>query len=344
MFVMAVIASVSLAQEPVTMSPPAPPAPPKVEPQVKFSGVIFPRFGLDLTEGKDDFNAFEVDRTYLKADVKITDKLASRFTIDSGRVPAPTVTLPDGTAVTGTGDTQLRVFVKHAWFEYKPSDAITTRGGLTETPFLPFEEKFEGTRYAAKAFLDDLKLEATADLGASVGGKHADGLVTWMVGAYNGETFKAPEVDAGKSFQALVVVDPLAAPDAKTSLPIAVFVDESLHTGGDPRTTFAGFVGFKAPELLVTAQFDGTMSGGTTGLGQSVLAQVRAPDVAFVLGRFDHWDPSSAADDGQIKIIGGVGKDFMKNVSAIASYERTMSEVPDSTPVHGVFLRGQVGF
>lgn len=316
----------------------------KAEPTVKISGVLFPSYGLDLTEGADSYNEFDIDRSYLRADAKLDDKLAVRLTLDANRLSDVTVVLEDGTEIEAANDPRLRVFVKHAWLEVKPVKDVQLRFGMVDTPFLPFEEQFEGMRYVFKVFLDDVKLESTTDLGISASGKHADGLFGWGVGVYNGEFYTNPEIDAGKSFQARVSVDPLAGQD-DLGLPIAAFVDEKLITGEDPRTVAGGMVGFEAPIVLATAQFDVALQGDVVGMGQSVVARADAPDVAFVLARFDRFDPDTATDDdGQIKLWGGLGRDFTKNVSLALTYERAMVEADPDVPVHGVFAHGLAGF
>ena len=54
-------------------------------PKVKVSGLLFPSYGFDLTEGADGYNEFDIDRSYLRADAKLTDVLSVRLTLDANR-------------------------------------------------------------------------------------------------------------------------------------------------------------------------------------------------------------------------------------------------------------------
>jgi hypothetical protein len=326
----------------------SPPAthPEEQPPTVKVSGLLYAHYGFDLTEGQDDFNSFDLDRTYLRLDAKLTDQLSTRLTLDSNREDSQTVALADGTEVDVPGDSRLRVFVKHAWLSWKASDAFELKGGMVDTPFLPFTEAYQGLRWTARTFLDDNKLESTTDLGVMATGKVAEGRFSYGVGVYNGEFFSKPEVGSGKSVQVRLTVDPLAGGERKISLPISGFVDENLHEDPvGPALTWAGDVGFAHPNLLVQAQVAGRSQDGVSGLGQSFQLVPRVPDVGYLYTRLDHWDPDgAAADDGDVKVIGGVGHDFFTKVSLGVQYEQTMYEAADATPVRGVFLRTQAGF
>jgi hypothetical protein len=320
---------------------------PKPEPPpVKVSGVIFAHYGLDLTEGADLANAFDLDRTYLKIDAKPTDVLGIRLTLDSNRESAQTVTDSTGAEFVVPEDPRFRVFVKHAWLEWKATSDISVKGGMIETVFVPFVEGYTGLRWTAKTFLDDNKLESSADLGVSVFGKHAKGLVSWAAGVYNGEFFSAPETGSGKSVQARFTVDPLAGEGKKVGLPISGFVDENLHEDPvDPALTWAGDVGFKHPNFLFSAEVAGRSQGELSGLGQSVQITPGAPDVGYVVARLDRWDPdTSAADDGTMKIWAGAAHDFHDKISLGAFYERIVPEAPADIPSQGLYVRAQAGW
>ncbi len=345
---------------PASATPPPPPLPastketdPAATPEmkstpspVKVSGVLFASWGMDLSEDADYFNAFNIDRAYVRADAKLNDKLSTRVTLDAGRESAQTVTVPTGESVVVPEDLRLRIFLKHAWLAYKPSKAIEIKGGMIDTPFLGFVESYQGLRWTARTFLDDQKLESTTDLGVMASGKHADGLVSWGAGVYNGEFFTNPEVGSGKSLQGRLTVDPLAGEGAKVTLPITVFVDENLQQDDAPgRLTFAGDVGFAHENLLVSGQVAGRSSDGVSGLGQSFQLVPKITDVGYLYTRLDRWDPDTATDDdGNMKIIGGLGHDFYEKVGLGVQYERTMLEATPDVPLHGVFVRMQAGY
>lgn len=317
-------------------------APPK--PTVQVGALVFPRYTLDLSEGSDGFNGFDIDRAYLRTDAKLSDRFAARLTLDANRMSAVTVTLPDGTELDVPADTRLRVFVKHAWLEVKPVDDVQVRFGMVDTPYLPVEEQITGMRWLFRAFLDDVKLASTTDLGVSAAGKHAGGRLGWGVGVYNGEFFSAPEVDSGKSFQARVTVDPLAGTD-RLKLPITVYAEEELHADDDAETLAGGMVGFVHSHFVAEAQLDAHLTGGVTGVGVSAVVRPQLPDVGFAVARVDRYDPDGAtADDAQVKLWAGLGRDFLEKVSLATLFEATLPEAEDATQTLAVVVHGQVGF
>jgi hypothetical protein len=330
-------------------SPPAPaPEPAKpadAKPSVKISGVVYAHYGLDLTDGAEKMNSFDLDRAYVKADAKLTDKIATRVTIDANRLAPSTVTLPDGSTAAVPTDTRLRVFVKHAWVDFTVAKDIHVLGGVIETPYVSFFENQTGMRWTARVFLEEDRLESSADLGVVATGKHKNGLVSWAAGVYNGEYYTNPEVSAGKSVQGRLTVDPLAKEGAKIGLPITIFVDENVHDGGSSTLTSAGNVGFTNKVLNAYVEAIASSVDGVTGLGESVQVVPKIPDVVFFYARYDHWDPTvKGATDGTSKVWLGAAHEFLPKVDLGVSYERTMAESTPETPSHGIFVRMQAGY
>lgn len=313
------------------------------KPTVKVSGLLFPQWSLDLAQGADGANAFSVERTYLRVEGTITPTVSARLTLDAKRGQSQSITLTDGSTIVVSGDERYGVFVKQAWVEWRPSEQITTRGGIIDTPMVPYLESGRHQRWIHKTFLDDADLASSADVGVNVTGKHAKGLLSWTAGLYNGETYKSPESGAGKSAQARVTVDPLAPGGEGLSLPITVFVNENLQDGDTPDVfVWAGDVAFDSPYLLATAEVAGSSQGGVQGLGFSGSVAPGVPKIGFILVRVDHWDPDAAVPgDDHTTLIAGPAHDFLEKLSVGVFYERTMSA---DAPEQAVFLRGQVGF
>ena len=315
-------------------------------PEITVSDVLFAHYGVDLTEGAELANSFDLDRTYLRTDAKLGDELAVRLTLDSNRQSSQTVVLPTGEELEIPADTRVRVFVKHAWLAWKPNKELEIRGGMVDTPFLSAVERYQDLRWTARTFLDDQKLASTTDLGVSASGRHAKGTFGWGTGVYNGEFFSSPETGSGKSLQARVTLDPLVAGEDDLKLPITAFVEQELYEGDVPSSLlFAGDLGFVHPNLMLSAQVAGRSQDGISGLGQSAQISPRIEDVGFLYGRFDRWDPDTATeDDGNTKLIGGVAHELYEEVLLGLQYERLTLESDPELPEHGVFLRMQAGF
>jgi hypothetical protein len=316
----------------------------KAEPKfpiVKPSGVIFPRWSLDLTDGSDMYNEFAVDRVYLRTDVQINKRFGARITLDADHMKP---------VETDTGsflyDTKYRVFVKHAYLEIKDLGPIKIKAGIIDTPYTAWWDNFWGNRYISESFAKQYKVLATADAGVSVQGAHADGLLDWNVSLLNGEGYDKLEVDAGKAVQARITVDPLAK-QKDLDLPITGFVSYQGHptSGGEPTLVYGGGAGFQIPRLLVWAEVLGESEGGTSGLGYSATANPRLPKYLGLVARYDHWDPDTSADnDGETRILAGLDKDFFDKVSLAVMYERSWVEGAEDSAEHGIVVHGQAGF
>ena len=310
-------------------------------PVVKPAGMLFLRYAYDLTEGAEGNNSFSADRLYLRTDVQMNKMIGARITLDADRVkPA---TLGDGSTL--TLDTKYRVFVKHAYVEVKGLGPIKIRAGMVDTPWGPYADGFTGNRYIADNFAKAVSVLPTADLGVSVLGTHAKGLVDWNLSFLNGEGYDKVELDAGKAIQARISVDPIVS-QKERNLPISGYIGYFGHpTDGVPTLVYAGAVGFKMPQLLVWAELLGEIEGETSGMGYSATLNPRLPDIAGLVVRYDHWDPDTQADDDAgTTLIAGLQKEFIEKVAVAVTYERSWDDVAPDAPTHGVVVHAQAGF
>jgi len=319
---------------------PAEKADDKPKPEVEVGGMIFAHYGVNLTDGAENFNEFAIDRAYLTAKAKITPHLGARLTLDADRMkPVETDT------GAFTYDTKYRIFLKHAYLEWKDfAPGMKVRAGMTDTPYQPLADQFWDHRYVEKGLADEQGLVSTSDLGISIGGTHAKGLVDWTAGVYNGEGYSKIEVDSGKSIEARLTIDPLARGE-KFQLPLTGFVDYHMNQDADPTITYVGAAGFKMPYVWVWGEYLGKSQGAVNGSGFSAALLPGVPKVARAIFRYDHWDPSTDTDkDATDKIVGGVSHNFTDKIALAATYERVTAEAAPDAPGHGIFLHLQAGF
>jgi hypothetical protein len=300
-------------------------------PQVKVGALVFAHYGYDLTKSAKSANSFDLDRAYLSAQSQLNDHLAAKVMLDAGRL--------DDTSA----DTKLRVYVKHAWLEASNGKAIKARFGVVDTGYLSYGEQFLGLRYMGKLMADDQKALSTADIGINAQGEQAGGLVSWHAAILNGEGYSKPEIDAGKTGQARVSVDPLAKKQ-KFALPITGFVSYAIPAkGNDAVLVYAGAVGVKVPHVLGWVEYVGKSTAGVSSGGISATVSPRMAKYGGIVLRVDRWDPDAAKDkDASLKISGGLTHDFLEKTAVSLTYERAQPEVGDAT--HGIFARMQAGF
>ncbi len=314
----------------------------KPKPEVELGATIYTHYGYDLTDGSDGYNEFAVDRAYLYGKAKISKRLSARLTLDVGRFDA----LVDSTGTEYTLDTKYRAFLKHAYLEWKDwAPGMSVRAGMIDTPYVPYQEKFLGTRWIGKVFTDSQKVLGSADLGVNLAGEHAGGVVSWGAAVMNGEGYDKLEVNAGKSVQARLSVDPLAKKD-KSKLPITAFVNyNGQGPDADAILTYVGALGYKMPYLTLWGEYVGRSQGDISGSGYSATLMPGMPKYGYLLVRYDHFDPDGATDkDANDAISAGLAHDFVDKVSLGAFYERGTDEATPDEPEHGLFVRLQAGF
>jgi hypothetical protein len=328
------LSSLLVAQALAQDAAPPPEAKSAFKPEFKTTALVYLGWGMDLDPAAEGANAFSVDRAYLGAGAKLSEKIAARVLLDADVMSATT-------------DTKQRVFVKNAyaeWYDFAPG--MKARAGIVDTGYPSYSESFTGFRYLGKVFADRNKVLNTADFGINVQGKNLDGLLDWHAALLNGEGYGKPEVDAGKTGQLRVAVDPLAK-GKSMSLPIMGFASYALPGAATPDATlvYVGSAGFKMPYVMAWGEYLGVSEGTKSGGGFSAQLSPRAPNIAYLVARYDHFDPDSAATgDGTDLLVAGVGRDFMDKVSVALTYEQTTLESAPTKPASGIFVHAQAGW
>jgi hypothetical protein len=118
---------------------------------------------------------FDLKRFYVGIDHKFNDIFAANITTD---------VLYDGNA--------MQLYVKKAYLEANVDPALDIRVGSSDMPWIPFAEGVYGYRYVENTLIDRVKLGNSADWGAYVQGKFADGMFGYEVAVVNGAGYKTP--------------------------------------------------------------------------------------------------------------------------------------------------------
>ncbi len=158
-------------------------------------------------------NGVRLSRAYLIAIGRINKEFSGKFTLDEA--------YSDPTASNGRGN----VFVKYLYGIYTPAKDIAVRFGLTETPWIPYEEGLWNYRFVSETAPDYEGFMPSSDLGLAVVGNLFNKLIGYHVMVSNGEGYQAPQ--NGRGF----------AGAARIALNIKPFIfnifgmDESMHNG-----------------------------------------------------------------------------------------------------------------
>jgi hypothetical protein len=318
------------------------------KPKVSVEGTLYADWSMDLSEGAQLANEFQIGRAYLTAKGRPHEKLELRITTDIGREKAQSIEVADGSGgvveVEVPEDTSYRPFLKYAWLEWKDAlPGVKLRAGMVDTPFPGYYDKFWDHRFASKAATDEFKVLDTADLGVAALGKHKDGLVDWHLAAINGAGYKNPDEDRTKAIQGRFTLDPAAGKGA-LSLPVSLVGSVEPTQDGDPRVVALGAAGVGSPHLLVWGE-GFTTRGEADGLGASGTLMPRHPEWGALYARLDWYDPdTTASDDATTRIIGGVSHRFADKVQAAVQLAQVGAEASPDAPERVASLRLDAGF
>jgi hypothetical protein len=152
------------------------------KPNGKAFGKVFFNYHLDITEGAEKVNSFEIQRSYLGYKYHFSKDISAKITLDAGPVGV-------GSAYT--------VFVKIAQLDWQVAKPVKLSVGLIGLKQFDTQEKFWGYRYIFKSFQDEFAFGSSADLGANVEIKLMDNL-SMNVFALNGEGYKKIQDNMGR--------------------------------------------------------------------------------------------------------------------------------------------------
>jgi len=295
---------------------------------VTLSGKIFSHWGMDLSEGADSQNEFDIDRLYVHLRRKLDQGFSVRMTTDVSRVE-------------GEGSL-LRPHLKYAYVQMADvAPGITLRAGMAANSLADLADDFWRHRYIYGSFVDTNQVMASSDLGIYALGEHADGAVNWQAAVVNGSGYGQPESAKGKLAQGQVSYDLLNGSDS--AMPVVIYASTGLGTD-ETETVIAGVLGFDNESITAWAEALTATTGDTASMGYSASLVPHIANVNLIF-RYDHFDADTAVDaDAKDTWMAGVGNDFIQTVSLALVYEHTSLEALPDTPSHGIFLRTQAHF
>lgn len=246
-------------------------------------------------------NNFDVTRAYLTAAGKLTHGVGVRITTD----------------VYGNSDGQKGVRLKYAYVTWRPErSAVGFRFGLTETPWIGWEEALWDFRMQGPVATDRNGYLTSSDYGVAVDGSWDGESVNFQAGLYNGEGYNQPPGDGHKDVSARLSVRLLASDDPGRvgGLRANGYAQLGTPSGGGRRNRYIGMVSYKsklltlAGELALTRDRDSLTTVTTRGRVASTFAVVRIPNTPVALiGRVDLVDPDvNLHGDRRTEFIAGL--------------------------------------
>ncbi len=158
-------------------------------------------------------DGFRLSRAYLIAIGRINKEFSGKFTLDEA--------YSDPTAANGRGN----VFVKYLYGIYTPAKDVAIRFGLTETPWIPYEEGLWNYRFVSETAPDYEGFMPSSDLGLAVVGSLFNKLIDYHLMVSNGEGYQAQQNGRGYAGAARIALN------IKPFIFNIFGMDESMHNG-----------------------------------------------------------------------------------------------------------------
>jgi hypothetical protein len=292
---------------------------------VSVGGVIYTQWGAEL-DSLSPANNFDVTRAYLNAVGRFDGGIMVRITGD---------VFHDNDA-TARGSLSYRL--KYAYAAWTPQGSpLTIRFGLTQTPWLDWEEALWDYRMQGTMAFERNGYVSSADFGAAVDGNINHELVDFQVGAYNGENYNTAPGDQHKDLMGRVSVRVLGTGDGSRvgGLRLTGYAQLGAPTSGGTRNRFVGMASYKSKIVTLAGQYISTTDtvtaparAKTTGRVISAYGVFHFPASPIaILGRVDLADPNtSASNDKRTDIIAGVSYQLNPHVRVLADLDNVSYE------------------
>jgi hypothetical protein len=202
-------------------------------------------------------NNFDITRGYVNVIGRFSNGVYTRVTADIFSATA---------AGNATGSYSYRLkYLYAAWTpEHSP---LTYRFGMTQTPWLDWEEALWDYRMQGTMAMDRNGYLTASDIGFAVDGKWNSDRVNFSADVVNGEGYHAGFGDGRKDFQGRLSVRVMDTDDSSRvgGLRVTAYLGAGKPNGGGTRNRFLGMVSYRSKQYTLAAEAAGTRDS-TTGV------------------------------------------------------------------------------
>lgn len=318
-------------------------------PTVRVTGQVYAQYEFWASDTAGHNNQFDVTRAYLNALGSFTHGISTRLTVDLYR----------------NGASSLNYRLKYAYFMWqpKPTSPVAFRFGMTQTPWIDWEEQVYPFRMQGTIPLERAGYIVSSDLGVGMDfaspGKAINGTVTLM----NGEGYQNPSGGKYKDVMGRLSVRLLPSDDP--GIGGGLRLTGYGHLGkidpfGGPRNRAFGALTYKARAFALAAEAGFARTGVTPSTqtpnppnvdSRTVAGYVvvTPPDLPWqFLGRVERVDPNrDLADDALTRFIAGAAYRLSPNVRLMGDVDAVgyqASTLPSATQAQKTRLLFQTEF
>ncbi len=291
---------------------------------------VFGNFHAGFGSQKDD-RGFELDRSYLGYEYRLTNELTAKAVMDIGKSKS-------------VDDYHRIAYIKNAMVSWKRGN-FTLNGGLISTTQFNFQEKFWGYRYIMKSFQDQYKFGNSADLGISVAYKFADWVSADAI-IVNGEGYKKVQVNDGLNYGLGVTLTPVKG----FQIRLYGSLNESGVEGKANSVNMAAFAGYKNKTFTIGAEYNQMFNASYTEdndqFGYSVFGSVKVAKYAELYARFDDLYSNNdwnIAKDERAAILGAQFK-LGKYVKIAPNFRMSMPKADGAKNACSAYINCYFGF
>ena len=199
-------------------------------------------------------NNFDLTRAYVNVIGRFSGGVYTRVTADVFAVAG-------AGNVTGSYGYRLK-YLYAAWTpEHSP---LTYRFGMTQTPWLDWEEALWDYRMQGTMAMDRNGYLTASDVGFAVDGKWNNDKVNFAVDVVNGEGYHGGFGDGRKDFQGRLSVRVMDTDDSSRvgGLRVTAYAGAGKPTGSGTRNRFLGMVSYRSKQYTLAAEAAATRDRG----------------------------------------------------------------------------------
>jgi hypothetical protein len=298
-------------------------------PTVTVGGVVYAQFAGQLDSAPPGTNSnFDVTRAYVNVVGRFSGGILTRVTAD---------VYHDGDATAGGS---LLYRLKYAYAAWTPSGSpLTVRFGLTQTPWIDWEEALWDYRMQGTVPVDRNGYMSSSDFGLAVDGNINSEMFDFQVMAMNGENYNKTPGDTHKDFAARASFRLIGTDDGSRvgGLRITGYAQAGTPSSGGTRNRFVGMVSFRSKMLTLAGEYvsatdtvTAPASAKKTGTILAAYGVLHLPGSPLaIIGRVDIVDPNTdnntvaTSNDKRTTLIAGVSYQLSPNVRLLADLDNT---------------------
>ena len=275
-------------------------------------------------------NNFDITRGYVNLIGRFSSGVYTRVTVDLFTVGAG--------AGNATGAYAYRL--KYAYAAWTPGQSpLTYRFGMTQTPWLDWEEALWDYRMQGTMVMDRNGYLTASDIGFAIDGKWNSDKVNFSADVVNGEGYHGGVGDGRKDVQGRVSVRVLDTDDSSRvgGLRVTAYGGSGKPTGGGTRNRWLGMVSYRSKQYTLAAEAAATRdstAGVATKDGHvySAFGVYHVPRTAWAaIARVDVCT-ATVGGNRLTRYIAGVSYQINPQLRALLDWDYLNYQNPPATP------------